>query len=880
MKQVTTMLIVALAINTMPRATAATLKEVDLASDTAWTLAIDGPEKRAIKVPGNGWNSDRQTPRINQLSGVRDFVVYQREIRIPEDAAGQAVLLQCGAINFGAEIYLDGKKAGEHHGPMMPFEVDLTPLVRPGKTHTLRIKAFHKRHYIVKGDRLGLLIPSAFDYGNPNYSKFAYGISRYIRLAIVPAVRLADVFVKTSVPESSLTAELTLENRTEQERTVKLSGSFRPWNQGASWDYPAVPETTVTLPPNSRKTFHLGPIPWLLGPESYWWPNIPFREEYQAQLHFLDVTITEADKTWQTKSSRFGFCTHAEGPYYYTVNGVRVTGFSDATTESQMGFDAYMGPAFAPPTKPGTGCPETWRRYLRIGINTNRICQSTPTEYMMAAADEVGFMLIPETAIRGASGLDGAKEGWHDIYTPQAVQELVGTCRNHPSTIRYSLLNEIQWHNAGFTDEWRSLIDAALEVDDTRPLVYEVWDKKIGINSIGKGFSEPPVRTEALNLGEKSSYQRINGIKRGHAYLTHHYPKAIPRPCDTIFPIGEVAWGGPGGGLSAFAGCAVDMRINDICYFSGWSWMNYWPNFLEGLSYKSHAWKSSTSNKDRRDGIDGWGSPVINFTQKRLHPYLVADLQLETLNPKYSARWPEKTDRYDTGEIITREIEVFNGGLFGDRMSLRWSARWDSPDGPVAARGDTIGPFAVKPGFHTTQTISFPAPAPGKSQRRLYLVLQSIKDDQVVFVENAIYFTIGNLQWTKVDDGNKAVAYSAGWKTYKDDPSYRNTVHYSSQTGATATFTFTGTKARFYGCRRNDLGIAEIAVDGQVKATLDLYQPSREYVKLYDTDELPPGNHTLEVKVTGKKHRDSVNHYVIVDAFGFARTEAQGEDKN
>ncbi|KKL52186.1 hypothetical protein LCGC14_2288020, partial [marine sediment metagenome] len=164
-------------------------------------------------------------------------------------------------------------------------------------------------------------------------------------------------------------------------------------------------------------------------------------------------------------------------------------------------------------------------------------------------------------------------------------------------------------------------------------------------------------------------------------------------------------------------------------------------------------------------------------------------------------------------------------------------------------------------------------------EQKLYLVLQSIKDE-VVFVENAIYFTIGNLQWTKVDDGDDSVSYSPGWLTWKGHPYYKQTAHYSREAGAAATFTFSGTKARFYGCKRNDLGIVDIAVDGQVKATLDLYQPSREYVKLYDTDELPPGNHTLEVKVTGKKHRDSVNHYVIVDAFGFARTEAQGEDKN
>ncbi|MBC8372948.1 MAG: hypothetical protein H8E53_05085, partial [Planctomycetes bacterium] len=42
---------------------AARAVEVDLASDKAWTLSVDGRTPRAIKVPGGGWNSDLQSPR-------------------------------------------------------------------------------------------------------------------------------------------------------------------------------------------------------------------------------------------------------------------------------------------------------------------------------------------------------------------------------------------------------------------------------------------------------------------------------------------------------------------------------------------------------------------------------------------------------------------------------------------------------------------------------------------------------------------------------------------------------------------------------------------------------------------------------------------------
>ena len=75
---------------------------------------------------------------------------------------------------------------------------------------------------------------------------------------------------------------------------------------------------------------------------------------------------------------------------------------------------------------------------MRIGINTNRICCSMPTKYMMEAADEVGFMLMPE-AVTWGNGLSR----YHDVYSPQIVKEMARLCRNHPSVVRYSLTNEV-----------------------------------------------------------------------------------------------------------------------------------------------------------------------------------------------------------------------------------------------------------------------------------------------------------------------------------------------------------------------------------------------------------------------------------------------------
>lgn len=282
--------------------------EIDLASDTAWTLRCDDGPARPIKVPGGGWNSDQQSPRIQEMKDVRDHVLYERKLSIPAEAAGQVVLLKFGAVAHGCEVILDGRKIGEHHGPQVPFAMDLTPAVIPGEEQTLQVKAFHRRHYIKPGVKQTAEVAVGWDYpeggdaesraearrwcnwaGN---SKVGYGIVRSIKLAIVPAIHLQDVFARPSVSRKQLACDVWLSNATDKDRVLTIGGSLSSWNR-RDWKYPSISPVSVTVPAHGAVKAAIGPAAWELGPDSYWWPNIPFREDYLAQLHILTLTITE-----------------------------------------------------------------------------------------------------------------------------------------------------------------------------------------------------------------------------------------------------------------------------------------------------------------------------------------------------------------------------------------------------------------------------------------------------------------------------------------------------------------------------------------------------------------------------------------------------------
>ncbi len=265
----------------------------------------------------------------------------------------------------------------------------------------------------------------------------------------------------------------------------------------------------------------------------------------------------------------------------------------------------------------------------------------------------------------------------------------------------------------------------------------------------------------------------VKGMGTGHAYRMQHYDPIV-QGGDFIRGMGECCWATDG--MVPFALAAREFRLKDWAHFAPWSWLNFWPNFLEGMSHDRHPWKYN-NHPDRSDGVDGWGSPVVSYVHQSLHPYLVlsheglsagyvtssnvAAMGLPVYLPREHADFmpamettANRFSEYLPGERVEKDLEVFNGGLFGSQMQLHWSAHWDHVDGPVIEHGETIGPFTIEPGFHATKTIAFTAPAleSEEAERRICLKLASIKNGKVVFREDGIALKVVRHKWVWVDD--------------------------------------------------------------------------------------------------------------------------------
>lgn len=78
----------------------------------------------------------------SKLSGVNhtDFIKkmwYQRSLPIPADWSNKKILLHFGAVDYLAEIYIDGRLVGFHNGGSSPFVIDISRIAKPGNSHNL-----------------------------------------------------------------------------------------------------------------------------------------------------------------------------------------------------------------------------------------------------------------------------------------------------------------------------------------------------------------------------------------------------------------------------------------------------------------------------------------------------------------------------------------------------------------------------------------------------------------------------------------------------------------------------------------------------------------------------------------------------------------------
>jgi DUF1680 family protein len=87
---------------------------------------------------------------------------------------------------------------------------------------------------------------------------------------------------------------------------------------------------------------------------------------------------------------------------------------------------------------------------------------------------------------------------------------------------------------------------------------------------------------------------------------------------------------------------------------------------------------------------------------------------------------------------------------------------------------------------------------------------------------------------------------------------------FSNEVGATVEGEFEGTGVRWLGRRFDDAGMAEVSIDGQVIGLVDQYGPGRDLPFDWSHRGLPPGRHTIRIRLLAEKPGPSSDRFLNV----------------
>ncbi|HEY3824762.1 MAG TPA: hypothetical protein VGL82_09395 [Bryobacteraceae bacterium] len=116
------------------------------------------------------------------------------------------------------------------------------------------------------------------------------------------------------------------------------------------------------------------------------------------------------------------------------------------------------------------------------------------------------------------------------------------------------------------------------------------------------------------------------------------------------------------------------------------------------------------------------------------------------------------------------------------------------------------------------------------------------------------------------DDISDDIGYRGSWIHKSFSPASGETVSYSNIAGASARLSFEGSELTYVYTKTFNRGIAQVRLDGNARADIDLYSSRTEWQSRTVFRDLRPGKHTFEVTVSGRKDAGATDRYVDVDA--------------
>jgi beta-galactosidase/beta-glucuronidase len=144
-----------------------------------------------------------------QLSGINDksiheYVWYARTFAIPEAWKGYDLLLNFGAVDYEATVWINGREVGTHRGGHVPFQFEISPYIKAGDNRLIVRVEDRQDLQQPRGKQSYTGLPHSIDY------YCTTGIWQTVWLERAPAIRIEEVRTIPHADRNRLTMEIYL----------------------------------------------------------------------------------------------------------------------------------------------------------------------------------------------------------------------------------------------------------------------------------------------------------------------------------------------------------------------------------------------------------------------------------------------------------------------------------------------------------------------------------------------------------------------------------------------------------------------------------------------------------------------------------------------
>jgi hypothetical protein len=624
--------------------------------DGEWLLATDpqnvGCEQKWYAGPGAGAKPTR-VPWIIQdaFPGYHGVAWYWRDFTAPADPRAQArYLLRFWAVDYKADVWLNGVNVGGHEGGETPFVLDVTGVIEPGARNRLAVRVLNPTDEPIDGivlretpHRNKVVLFSAGRSYNQG------GIVDSVELLVAPAVRIEDLFAGPDPKSGIIRIQANVRNAASKPSPGVIEFAVAP---AASGETLTAARFMRELPAGDT----LVEAQLQVENPSLWDLNSPYLYRVTARVWAQD------SDSFDERSVRCGFRDFRCQDGYFRLNGRRLfLRGSHTGNSSPIGLQLPHD-------------PDLFRRDLlnvkAMGFNMIRFIAGMAVRYQLDLCDEIGLMVYEESY---AAWLLADSPNMAERFD-RSVAEMVRRDRNHASVVIWGLLNETEdgpvfRHAVGMLPLIRSL-------DDTRMVMLSSgrWDAQLSIGSL----SNPGSAVWEHLLGDERPQAAPAPASAPDGYCprvgdAHDYPR-VPHLADTIHSLRNLGHGTKPVFLSEYGiGSAVDL----------WRVVRHYERLgvesVEDAQFYREKLDSFLADWQRWRMAETFGRPQDYFaeTLRKMAGQRLLGLNAIRANPNLAGYSLTGTvDQGMTGEGLTTTFRELKPGtvdaLFDGFAPLRW----------------------------------------------------------------------------------------------------------------------------------------------------------------------------------------------------------------